>query len=162
MTSYIEILASLRPDPAVVNELAAMGEAPLDLDAAISARLRDRYASVVIVPNQDAIVDILHARSRAEFERRARRRVKTKIGDFLGRDVRTSRRATAVVSDAGEIGIAATSAEAHSLDRTMPTYNLFEVALEHNVARVDLVAHATVPATDERIALIAARDFLGL
>jgi hypothetical protein len=163
-TCFIEVLAPLRPDPAVIAELTAMGEPTADLDAAVAERLRNRYASVVIVPHEDDVVDIVHARSRAEFEHRARRRKKTKAGDYLARDLRTSRRAAAIVYDAGEIGIAAPSAEAFALGArsVATTFNIFETALNANTARVDLVTHTTVPASAEHIALATARDFLGI
>lgn len=163
-TCFIETLAPLRPDLTIVAELEAMGEASTDVDAAIAQRLQYRYASVVIVPHEDAIVDIVHAHSRAEFERRARRKKKTKVGDFLSRDTKTSRRAAGIVYDAGEIGIAAPSAEAFALGSkgSAITFNIFEASLNANVARIDLVVHTTAEASTERIALAAAKDFLGI
>ena len=163
-TCFIETLAPLRPDPIVVAGLEAMGEASAGLEAAIAQRLQYRYASVIIVPHQDAIVDIVHTRSRAEFEHRARRRKKTKVGDFLSRDTKTSRRAAGIAYDAGEIGIAAPSAEAFALGSKggTITFNIFEASLNANVARIDLVTHTTAAASTERIALAAAKDFLGI
>lgn len=109
------------------------------------------------------VCNIAHAVSRSEFERRARRRKKTKIGDFLTRDTHTSRRAAGIVYDADEVGIAAPSGEVFAIGgkRNATTFNIFETSLGANAARIDIVTHATTPAFAERIALAAARDFLG-
>lgn len=47
-TCFIEVLASLRPDPIVVAELEAMGEESANIDAAITRRLQHRSRRVAI------------------------------------------------------------------------------------------------------------------
>ena len=163
-TCFIETLANLRPDPSVVEKLRKMGVPPPDMDLAVAQALSNKYASVVIVPNHDPIVDIIHPHSRAEFEMRTKRRKKLKAGDFLARNLSVPRRAAGIVYDAGEAGISAPSAEALCVDSKSDatTFNIFETTIDSNCARVDLVTHTTIPATEERIALAAARDFLGI
>lgn len=159
VTSFIEVLADLRPDPKTVGRLRAMGEPLPNMDSAVEETLRHKYASIVIT-QCDRIVDIIHPVSRTEFEVQTRRIKRVKPGDFLARNVSLPRRAAGVVYDSGEPGIAAPSAEA--LDLGGKTFNVFETVLGSCRPRVALIAHVVRPAAEERIGLATARHFLGI
>ena len=162
-TCFVEVLAGLRPDPAVVNALRAMGEPLPNMDVAIAEAMVPKFASVVIT-QEDHLVDIVHAQSREEFRIRARRRTQPKVGDFLATLLRAPRRAAGLVYDAGYPGICAPSAEASTVDVDCiaATYNIFETRLNSNEARVVLVRHTVRPAAEQTIDIASARDFLGL
>lgn len=110
-TSFIEVLAGLRPDPRTVARLRAMAAPLPNMDLAVKQSLERKYASVVMT-QRDLIVDIVHPHSRTEFEVRTHRTNRVKPGDFLASNRRLARRAAGVVHDSGEAGIGAPSAEA--------------------------------------------------
>jgi hypothetical protein len=140
-----------------------MGEPFPDLDIAIRQTLSPKCASVVLSQG-DRIVDIVHAKSRTEFELRTRRRKKVKAGDFLGIDLRVPRRAAGVVYDAALCGLCAPSAEALAANSKSAaiTYSIFETAIGSNESRAELLAHTVRPALEETVAIASARDFLGI
>lgn len=161
VTCFIETLVDLRPDPATVATLLAMGEQLPDMDLAVSEALAPKYASVVITA-EDRLVDIAHAQSREEFRLRARRRKRLKAGDFLAAHLQVPRRAAGIVYDGGYAGICAPSAEALAVNAASVavTYNIFETRLDSNQPRVALVPHTVRPAAEQAIDIASARDFL--
>ncbi|HEY0394444.1 MAG TPA: RES domain-containing protein [Candidatus Elarobacter sp.] len=143
--ALIETVADLRPHYQRVAEIAAVADDEEDEDAAyarllaqtksaMAARLAERYLSAMHVVDQGAsFVDLAAGTSRSRIELEIDSG-ELKIGDLLGRDRMSARRASRAIYDKGHAGLMAPSAEAGDAS----TVAMFEAAYDSNTFRVEI------------------------
>jgi hypothetical protein len=143
--ALIETIADLRPQYRCAAEIAAIGHDGEDEDAAYArlilharaamlARLEGRYLGAIrVVDREPVFVDLSAGATRSRIELHINAQT-LKIGDLIGSERASSRRAARAIYDAGHAGIIAPSAEAGRAE----TIAIFEAAHNSNAFRVAL------------------------
>lgn len=160
--AYVEVLASLRANAAAMAAYAAVDgpEELAPIEQAVYETLEPRSACLLIVPHQDELVDIAHAQSRFDLETRLGVQG-LKDGDFRGSSYDLPRRASRVIYDDNESGVAIMSAEG-GVDYAFRCFAVFEEKPDAGTLRVQFVPRSVEAALNERIALEEAVYYLGL
>jgi RES domain len=161
--AFKEVLADFRPRLEAQQILAGVvvdpGDATeINLGPAIREYLDDRWAGALIAPEAATIVRIDETASRQMISQALELPQVPKVGDFNGSDLNLPRRASPVVRDAKECGVACSSA----LTPGAINYSIFEAGSYSGSWMLDLVQHSVQPSLDESNALYAAINNLGL
>jgi RES domain len=123
-----------------------------DIKQAIAEFLEQRYASSILVPNEPEVVKIDEHASLKKIAERLQLPSILKRGDLMGSELELPRKASKVVFDNRELGIACASA----LVPGSVNYSFFEIEHGNEKWSVDLVVHVSDPAAHEKIAFSGA------